>query len=541
MYQRNYHSLRFVLSTHFYEILVTTHPKISTSNAPVSIAQTRVLLISVLIIAICGLVYELIISTLSSYLLGNTITHFSIIIGLFLSAMGLGSYASRWINHNELNAFVLVELGIGIVGGSSTALLYTIFSFSTTISVSYYYIAMFFIILFVGGCIGLEIPLLTRLVGGHRSLKDTLANVLAFDYVGALIGSILFPLLLLPLFGLLKTSFMVGLLNLAVVTMILWIFRRNLRNAWLLTSLTVISTAVLLGGTIWAEQLTSLLEKRLYRDEIVYAQQTPYQRIIITRWRNDTRLFLDGNIQFSSYDEYRYHEPLTHPALNLTRSRESILILGGGDGLVVRELLKYDDIERIVLVDIDPAMTDLARNHPLLLSINEGALASGKVEVVHEDAYQYLAESNDLFGVIIADLPDPNNESLSKLYSQEFYTLLKRHLAKGGILASQATSPYYVREAYWSIINTAESAGLKTYPYRFYIPSFGEWGFFLASEHQLNPEAFAPQVPLRYLTPALFQASFLFDIDTEEIEVDINTLDNQNLLQYYEAGWRQWR
>lgn len=498
--------------------------------------QTRILLISVLVIAVCGLVYELIVGTMTSYLFGDSVTHFSIVIGLFLSAMGLGSYLSRWINHSELTAFILVELTIGLVGGTSAALLYTTFALS-----NYYYLAMVALILIVGACIGLEIPLLTRLVGNWQSLKDTLANVLAFDYVGALLGSILFPLILLPQLGLLQTSFAMGLLNVLVVVMMLWVFRRDLRYPWTLGLLTGVSSLILLGGLAWANDLTTYFERRLYRDEIIYTEQTPYQRIILTRWRDDVRLFLNGNLQFSSQDEYRYHEALIHPAMTLSRSRENVLILGGGDGLVVREVLKYEDVQRVVLVDIDPAMTKLAREHPAILAINQNSLADERVEVVHQDAYKYLEENSDLFGVIIADLPDPNNESLSKLYSYEFFTLAQRHLAVGGVWVSQATSPYFVREAFWSIVNTASTVWPHVEPYRFYVPTFGDWGFFLASNHRLPLADFAPQVPTRILTADLFQTSFIFDSDTAYVETEVNTLNNQNLLSAYERGWRQWR
>lgn len=511
-------------------------PSSGDESGRVTAFQIRVLLISVLIIAICGLVYELIVGALSSYLLGNAVTHFSITIGAFLSAMGVGSYISRWVTRNVLRAFVLVELGIGLVGGSSAILLYTVFTYT-----DYYYLAMFAVILFVGACIGLEIPLLTRLVGGYQALKDTLADVLAFDYIGALAGSILFPLVLVPQLGLIQTSFVMGLLNLAVVGLILFVFRRELNTPWTLTGATLLSAAALLGGLFISDPVTSFLERRLYRDQIIYTEQTPYQRIVMTRWRDDVRLFLDGNIQFSTLDEYRYHEPLVHPAMTLSRSREAVLVLGGGDGMAVREVLKYDDVRRVVLVDIDPAMTQLAQEHPLLVEVNQDALSDPRVEVVNEDAYKYLEQTSELFGVIISDLPDPNNESLSKLYSLEFFQLLQHHLAEGGVLASQATSPYFVREAYWSIIATADEVWHQVYPYRVYVPSFGDWGFYMATDYAFSLDSFTSQVPMRYLDPPLFEASFLFDADTAAVPVEINTLNTQSLLRYYEEGWGQWR
>jgi spermidine synthase len=502
----------------------------------VTTPQTRVLFISVFIVAICGLVYELIVGTLSSYLLGNSVTHFSITIGLFMSAMGVGSFASKLVKRRVLSAFILVELTVGLVGGASAALLYAVFSTS-----DYYYLAMVILILVIGGGIGMEIPLLTRLVGGRQGLRNATANVLAFDYIGALIGSILFPIILLPQLGLLQTAFAMGLLNLAVVWLNVWVFRDVLTDAWELTGLSMMASLVLLSGLLWSGQITTYFERRLYRDPIIHAEQTPYQRIILTRWRDDVRLFLDGNLQFSSRDEYRYHETLVHPAMSLSRSRESVLLLGGGDGMVAREVFKYNDVERLVLVDIDPAITELARTHPAVRSANQDALLDPRVELVHQDAYKYLEETTEQFGVIIIDLPDPNSESLGKLYSKAFYTLVQRHLAKGGVLASQATSPYFVREAYWSIINTARSVGWQVTPYHTYVPSFGDWGFFIATQHRLDADELRLDVPTRYLTPTRFATGLLFDSDMDEVETEINTLDSQILLRYYELGWQQWR
>jgi spermidine synthase len=493
------------------------------------------LLVTVFIIAICGIIYELIVGTLSSYLFGNSVTHFSITIGLFLSAMGLGSFASRRITHSLLGWFVLIEIAVGLVGGFAAALLYAVFA-----TTDLYHVAMVLLILLIGSFIGMEIPLLTRLLGGWGAIKDTLANVLAFDYLGALLASILFPLVLLPELGLLKTSFATGLLNMTVVALNIWMFREWLPRWRPLSAIAAGVTLLLLAGGAWSVQLTSFFEQQLYKDEIIYTRQTPYQRIVMTRWGNDVRLYLDGNLQFSSWDEYRYHEPLVHPAMSLTRSRESVLVLGGGDGLAAREIFKYDDVQRLVLVDIDPAMTDLARFHPSLLPINQDSLSDPRLELINHDAFNYLAETDELFGVIIIDLPDPNNESLGKLYSREFYTLVKRHLAEGGVAVTQATSPYFARETFWSIVHTIADVDLKTWPYHIYVPSFGDWGFVLVARHELDLTHFSPGVPMRYLNAEVLAASLIFDSDISEIETEVNTLDNQIILTYYEQGWRRW-
>lgn len=498
--------------------------------------QSTVLTVSVLIIAVCGLTYELIIGTLSAYLFGNSVTQFSLTIGLFMTAMGLGSFASRWIRRAPLGWFALLEVLIGLIGGTSAALLYAVFATSDV-----YHAVMVVLILAVGTMIGLEIPLLTRLIGGRAALKDTLANVLTFDYLGALLASLLFPLVLLPHLGLLKTAFLTGLFNVAVAALNVWMFRARFLRWRRLLAVTAAVALLLAGGFAWSVQLTSFFERQLYEDEVIYAKQTTYQRIIITRWADDVRLYLDGGLQFSSLDEYRYHEPLVHPAMSLTRWREQVLVLGGGDGPVARELLKYDDVERIVVVDIDPAMTRLARTHPALLAVNAGALDDPRVELVHQDAYRYLETTAERFGVIILDLPDPNNESLGKLYTRAFYKLVRRHLAEGGVLATQATSPYFARKTYWCIVHTLADVGLHTVPYHVYVPSFGDWGFVMAAQHPLDPDAFQPEVPMRYLTANLFAAARLFDRDIAEVPTEVNRLDTQVILRYYEQGWQRWQ
>lgn len=502
---------------------------------PLSSRQTAMLLASVFVIAVCGLIYELIIGTLSSYLFGNSVAHFSLTIGLFMSAMGVGSYLSRWVTRSLLGWFIALEIGIGLIGGMAAALLYAVFA-----TTPWYHAAMVTLTVLVGTLVGMEIPLLTRLSSGQSNLKDVLANVLAFDYLGALAAALLFPLVLLPELGILQTSFLTGLLNLGVVFVNLRAFWGRLRLGRRLLGGALGATALLAAGALWSAQISSFFERQLYEDEIIFARQTPYQRIVLTRWADDVRLFLDGNLQFSTRDEYRYHEPLVHPAMALSRSREAVLLLGGGDGLAAREILKYPDVQRVVLVDIDPAMTDLARSHPTLRAANGDALADPRVELVHQDAFTFLAETSERFGVILVDLPDPNNESLGKLYTVEFYGMLRQHLAVGGVASVQATSPYFARQSYWAIAHTLEAAGLETLPHHSYVPSFGDWGYVLASAVPLEPERFRMTVPGRYLTAETFAAGLIFDEDSSEIATEVQRLDSQVLLRYYESDWKQW-
>lgn len=511
---------------------------VSEPNADITRQERASLLVAVLIISICAIVYELIIATLSSYLLGNSVTQFSFTIGFFLFAMGLGSALSRRIRADELRWFIIVEITIGLFGGTSALALYAVFASADF----YYYAAMISLSLVIGICIGLEIPLLTRIVALRANLGDALADVLTVDYIGALIASLAFPIIFLPLLGVTQTAFLMGLLNLSVAMLLLWRLRSRLAKRWrgrLLVGGGLV-TALMLAGSVLSTDVVRYFEQQLYQDVIIYRDQTAYQRIVMTRNGRDVRLFLDGNLQFSSRDEYRYHEMLVHPVMEAARSHETILVLGGGDGMVARELLQYDDVQEIIVVDLDPAITDLAKTHPLLREINADALNDPRVQVVNQDAYTYVEDSERLFPVVIIDLPDPNNESLSKLYSQTFYRMLRQRLTRDGLFITQATSPYFVREAFWMIANTIAASEFHVVPLHTYVPSFGDWGFVIGSPLRLPELAVPNGVDLRYLTPGVLEAAHTFDPDTTPVETAVNTLDNPVLPRTYEAGWRQW-
>ena len=509
--------------------------------------QVRVLLTSVLVVATCGLLYELIVGTLSSYLLGNSTLHFSLTIGGFMTAMGIGSLLSRRIQGDPLAWFVGVELAIGVAGGGSAALLYAAYTYAPVA----YHGAMALAVLVIGILVGLEIPLVARILdGAGRARRDTVADVLAVDYLGALVAALAFPLLLLPSLGVLRTAFLTGAINLGVVVACLWAFRAELgrRGAWRPLALGTLVLAVpLVAGALGAAWLSARFEAKLYRAPILYTEQSPYQRLVVTRSgrgsTTDTRLFLDGALQFSTQDEYRYHEALVHPAMALAARRDHVLVLGGGDGLATREVLRWEGVRSVTLVDLDPAVTRLAQTHPALVDANADALADPRVEIVHEDAYGFVEEAARTYDVVLIDLPDPNHESLAKLYSRPFYALLRQRLGAGAMVAAQATSPYFAREAFWSIVATAEAADLHPVPYHAYVPSFGDWGFWIGSTHRVRPERFRLPETLapRFLTPGEFGAAQRFSPDVARVPVEVNTLDDPVLLGYYERGWAQWQ
>ncbi|WP_301101250.1 polyamine aminopropyltransferase [Propionivibrio sp.] len=496
--------------------------------------MNQALLFSVFIVASCGLAYELIAGALSSYLLGDSITQFSTVIGSYLFAMGIGSWLSRYVERNLVARFVQIELMVGVLGGFSAAGLFFIFVwFSTPFK-----LALYLAVFGIGVLVGLEIPLIMRILKRDLSFKDVVSQVLTFDYLGALAVSILFPLLLVPQLGLVRSGLLFGLLNVLVALWALWLFREPLRNSGWLKTQAFVSLAVLTIGFAAAGQFTSLAEAHLYADEIVYNETSPYQHIVITRWRDDLRLFLNNNLQFSSRDEYRYHEALVHPALATLPGARRVLVLGGGDGLAVREILKYPQIESVTLVDLDPAMTQLFSTAAALRKLNAQALSSPKVRVLNADALKWLEDNDDVFDFVVVDFPDPSNFAIGKLYSAAFYRLLEKHLSAGALAVIQSTSPLYARQSFWCVVATLESVGLVTTPYHALVPSFGEWGFVLAGRRAYQPPA-GYSVETRFLTAETTPALFQFAKDMARVDAEVNHLNNQALVRYFEREWRQ--
>ncbi|MDN5849483.1 MAG: polyamine aminopropyltransferase, partial [Nitrococcus sp.] len=391
---------------------------------------------------------------------------------------------------------------------------------------------------------GLEVPLLTRIMERHYALKVNLSNVLSMDYLGALLATLAFPFLLLPFLGVFRSAVLAGLVNMSVGFLNLWYFadRLPLRRRRVLWGATIAVTLVLGTTLALARGLLFAWSNDIYGDRVLLREQTPYQNIVLTRYQHDLRLYLNGNLQFSSLDEYRYHEALVHIPAGLVTGAMDVLVLGGGDGLAVRELLKYNRVRHITLVDLDPAMLRLARNNPHLLRLNQDALGASRVRLVSEDAFVFLRSSNHRYDLIIADLPDPNTVSLARLYSREFYRLVRYHLSPGGVFVTQATSPFYATAAFWTIASTLQAAGFQAVrPYHAYVPSFGDWGFVMATDRPLRAEALQVDVPTRFLREGFTESLFRFGADTlAERTHTVSTIDSPTVLTQYLAGWQYW-
>ncbi len=506
---------------------------VGTPSAPL---RAPLLFLSVLVIATCGLIYELVAGTLASYLLGDSVTQFSTIIGLYLSAMGIGSYLSRFIQRGIAHRFVDIELAVALVGGFSAPALFVSFSYT-----DHFRLLLYGVVLTIGTLVGLEIPLLLRLLKNELEFKDLVSQVLTFDYIGALFASILFPLICVPRLGLMRTSLLFGLLNAAVGLWSTYLLRARLGATTFLRLRCVAVIILLFFGLVNADRFTTLMEDQVYSGEIVFARSSSYQRIVVTRDQSGFQLFLNGNLQFNSVDEYRYHEALVHPAFSARPTASRILVCGGGDGLALREILRYPQVKEVWLVDLDPAMTEIGATLPLLTDLNHEAYKDPRVRVLNEDAMVWLDQARELplFDLAIVDFPDPNNFALGKLYTTRFYHLLKRHVSPQGAIVVQSTSPLFTRISYWCIVHTMEAAGLQILPYHLSVPSFGEWGFVLASATPLElPRTTLPG--LSYLNDATLQGMFIFPRDMERVPAEVNRLNNQVLVQYYEAEWRRW-
>lgn len=496
--------------------------------APASLAV--ILLVSVLVVATCGLIYELLAGTLASYLLGDSVTQFSTVIGTYLFAMGVGSWLSRHVRSGEMAVFVRVEILIAALGGWSAAGLFLLFPL-----VGDFRVALYALVMTIGVLVGLEIPLLIRILRHRFAFRELVSNVLTYDYVGALIASLLFPLVLVPKLGMIRTGFVFGLANVAVAIALLIALRRQER-IWRDMIAAVLVAASLLGGLAFADRLQRWSEVAFYNEPVVYARSTPYQRIVLTRQDGDLRLYLNGNLQFSTRDEYRYHEALVWPVLGRVAAPRQVLILGGGDGLAAREVLRDGRVGHVTLVDLDPEMTRLFRDTPQLARLNAGALASPRLTMVNADAFRWVREQRRNFDAIIVDFPDPTEFSLGKLYTESFYREVARLLAPGGVMTVQSTSPLIAPRSYWTVASTLEAAGLTVRGYHAYVPSFGEWGFTMAA-HVFPSDVVRLPKDLRFLTPASERAMFDFPPDMARRPAPVNRLDNQALVRSFAAEW----
>ena len=510
-------------------------------------SEKVLLIVAVFIAGLCSIVYELLISTTSAYFLGDSVKQFSLTIGVYMCAMGVGSFFTRYVGDRELEAFVTAEILLGLLGGLSVPLLYFLFQYQTS---GQYQWTMLLLVFLIGSLTGVEIPLLARVMKTYYPLRDNLANVLGFDYLGALGATLLFPFLLLPFVGLYSSSLLFGAVNLLLGAGVCWFFRNSLaparrRRIYLFTAVGMALFAFLL---VRAKPFLHAWEASAYPHRVIYEEDSPYQHIVLTQNRDDLRLYLNRVIQFSSSDEYRYHECLAQIPAAQVPGFQRALILGGGEGLLARELLRHPSLRSLTIVDLDAQIFALGRRHPLIQAINEGALTDPRTTTVAEDAAVFLRNDTTHYDLILADLPDPSNESIARLYSTWFFKMARARLTEKGVFATQATSPYHTRNAFWCIVETLRAAGFgELAPYQVTVPSFGPWGFVLAAnannallegEQLLGGDAGAT----KFLEASLLPSLFTFPRDMQHPgNLRANRLDRPVLLDYFLDEWADWQ
>lgn len=500
--------------------------------------ENTALFTAALLAAVGGLIYELILGTAASYLIGDSVLSFSLATGVTLFGMGIGSLLAGRIRHPPATAFAVNEILLGLVGGNSVLVLYAAFGLT---GMDWWIFGA--ISLLIGVLIGLEIPLLVRTFAqfGRGSSAELFGRVLAIDYFGALIASLVFPLVILPQLGLMRGAYLVGALNVAVAMVVL----RQVRASRRVLAAGMAVALVLLGLFGGATRLERAVDSLTYSDPVIYYEQTAYQRIALTKYGQDLRLYLNGQLQFSSLDEARYHETLSASAMTSVDHPARVLILGGGDGLLAREVLRYDDVEHVTLVDIDPSMTDLARDNPVLAEQNDHSLSDPRVEVVNADAFGYTAEAardGRKWDVVLVDLVDPSNEKLAKLYSLEFYRQIDALMPDDGVMVTQATSSFFSPHAFSMVRNTvaAGQPDRTTVPFSVNIPSFGEWGFVLSTR---RPETLlSGPLPegLTYQNAELLHF-VMIDAPAATEPTEPSTLLHPRIIETYNGDMDQWR
>lgn len=456
------------------------------ARLPVPAGPGRLLVLAVVFVcAACGLVYELELVALATYLVGDSVTQASVVLSVMVFAMGVGALLAKRLRCRAAVGFGAIEAGLALVGGCSAMALYACFAwFGQSRS------ALVGFSLAIGILIGAEVPLLMTLIQRVRrqDAGGAVADLFAADYVGALVGGLAFPFLLLPSFGQLTGALITGGVNaVAGGVLVLWLFRRDLsgRARWTLFAANALVLGLLAAGMMLAAPFERAARQAVYGSSARVAVQTGIQEVVMTggtgagagagRGRKGSggplALYLDGRLRVSAENEFRYHEALVHPAMAGGPHRR-VLVLGGGDGLAVREILHHRSVRSVTVVELDPGVLRLARTDPGLSRLNHRSLGDPRVHVVTADAFDWLRQQGlrgrrpAPYDVIVSDLPDPGIAACTKLYSQEFYGLAARLLAPDGRLVVHAGTPVERARLYWTVESTLRSVGLATVPYR---------------------------------------------------------------------------
>lgn len=456
--------------------------------------------------------------------------------------MGVGSQLSARVKRTTLQVFLVVELCLSLLISLSPLLIYSLAG-----QLPYIHILIYGFALLIGAAIGFEIPLVARLNDQFDSLDKNVSSILSYDYVGSLVGGLAFAFIGLPILGLKNSAFLFGALNLAGALLVYWVFGNKLELRKKVFVGFIGFTIVLLIATFSiSDQLVLYGEQSRFKDKIVHRVESKYQKLVVTKWKNHHWLYINGNLQTTTLDEHLYHEPMIHPVMSLVHQPKHILIIGGGDGFNVKELLKYPKVEQITVVDLDPEMTKLGKEYPPFVLANNNSLNHEKVTVLNQDGFVYLQNTDQFFDLIVIDLPDAKGVDLSKLYSKEFYQLASLHLRLNGYLITQSGNPYLATKAFYCIQKTMQAAGLNTLTLHNHVLSMGEWSWVIGAR-QLNANqmqkallnARFTNIETKWLNQDAMRLMLSFGkpmYDTSNVEV--NTINNPVLYNYQlEGNW----
>jgi len=531
----------------------------------------------------CGIIYEYLIAHYSGRILGSVDTAVYAIIGIMIVAMGIGAFYARTIKC-AYTGFAWLEVFIALIGGAAVLGMAAVFSLAYILPLQLQHtfgihesielvggpvfalrkIAEGFpyvVGLILGILIGMEIPFIARIREDiyKNKINHNAGTVYGADYIGGGLGAAIWISILLTK-PIIISAAITALLNLSLGAIFLFHFYSRIRGAKVLLGLkflsAVILSFILMHGTQWMNAMNNML----YTDKVVYSNNSKYQNIVITERANFNQrpsvinLYINGQLQFSSADETIYHSMLVTPAMLASQSHEKILIIGGGDGLAIKEALKWSP-EHISLFELDPSMVEVFKGESTeapawlnkrLTSLNQNALKHEKVEILHGDAFnivEELADSGIFYDVIIVDLPDPSHPDLNKLYSTFFYSKLATLLVGDGALVVQSSSPYHSKKAFISIGKTLAAAGFRVDQYHANVPSFGEWGWSLATKHgKSGKQRIEERNSLNhdYLTLEQVKAAFAFSQNyyQDKDSIEVNHLSAPTLYKYHSEGWR---
>lgn len=544
------------------------------------------LILTMAVLAGCGLIYEYLLSHYAGRVLGIMESTIYAMIGLMIVAMGLGAFAARKIQC-AFNGFVWLELAIAFLGSSSILIIGGLIALTQTfpeilgqmfnlppdayprggLFKQLSFIAFnspYFFGLILGFFIGMEIPLIARIREEihQKHLKNNLGTIYGADYIGAGMGAAIWVVFLLSI-DISKASALTAALNLlagCVFIVYYWQklnWRKTLISAHII--LLVFIVAIYQFGNSWLSQMSNLL----YLDKVVYSDKTRYQQMTFTE-RNMGAMqgeiinfYLNGRLQFSSSDEFIYHSYLVSPVLAGSARQDNILIIGGGDGLALRDVLQWQP-KKVTLVDLDGELLEIFKQPEEKLpkhlansisELNMASLQDERVEIISADAFisiDKLLQSNNSFDAIIVDLPDPSHPDLNKLYSVNFYARLKQLLAGDGLIGIQSASPYHAKNAFIAIGKTVQAAGFSSVQqYHDNVPSFGEWGWTIASKMGAAPLTRLKQLPElpvahHWLTLPMVINAFDFSRDfyKDKATVPVNYLGSHAIYQLHQKAWQ---